>query len=191
MTSTPARSLAHRPPPPPAQRAKPVDPAAPPVPQRPARATPRAGTASAARRVARLRIRPALPSDLVPLQFFFDTALRRDYFLRRGQLEYLIRSRNHRVLVAAIDSVLVGAAILTRGTRLVNVLVHPSYRNLGIGRQLVQDSGAAEVRVKLDMSGGDPTGFYESLGFEPTPVRNAKGNVRLMARRGAAIRSAN
>jgi len=74
----------------------------------------------------------------------------------------------------------VGVAILTHGTRLVNALVHPAYRGLGIGKELVSHSGAREVRAKLDMSTGDPRGFYESLGFEPTNQFNTKGNVQLM-----------
>jgi len=129
-----------------------------------------------------LLVRPALPSDLVPLQFFFDTTLRKDYFIRRGQLADLLAGPHHQVFVAEIDQVLVGVAVLTRGCRLVNALVHPAYRGLGIGRALVQASGASEVRAKLDMSTGDPRGFYFALGFEPTGQRNGKGNIELLRR---------
>jgi ribosomal protein S18 acetylase RimI-like enzyme len=125
-------------------------------------------------------VRPALRGDLVPLTFFFDTLLRDDYFLRRGQLREILEGPHHELLVAELDSILVGAAITTRGSQLVNVLVHPTYRGLGVGRALVRRSGAASVRVKRDMSTGDPRGFYESLGFETTGDRNAKGNIELM-----------
>ena len=131
-----------------------------------------------------LTLRPAQESDLVPLGFFFDTALRRDYFLRRGQLEDLVRGPYHQVYVAEIDNVLVGVAITTRGTRLVNALVHPGYRGLGIGRALVEASGATQVRAKLDMSTGDPRGFYFAMGFESTGRRNGKGNIELLEKRG-------
>jgi len=114
------------------------------------------------------------------LCFFFDTVLRKDYFLRRGQLEDILNGRHHKVFVAEIDGILVGVAILTRGTRLLNALVHPAYRGLAIGKELVSQSGAREVRAKLDMSTGDPRGFYESLGFEPTDQFNTKGNIQLM-----------
>lgn len=130
-----------------------------------------------------LTVRPALLSDHAPLQFFFDTVLRRDYFLRRGQLEEMLRSDRHSVFVAEFDLVLVGVAVLTRGARLVNALVHPAYRGLGVGRALVEESGAREVRAKLDMSTGDPRSFYASLGFSPTGERNGKGNIELMRRR--------
>lgn len=135
-----------------------------------------------------LRVRPAQASDHVPLTFFFDTALRRDYFMRRGQLEDLLTGRHHQVYIAEIDSVLVGVAITTCGSRLINALVHPAYRGLGIGRALIERSGASEVRAKLDMSTGDPTGFYEALGFRTTGERNAKGNIELLRRgvRGSA-----
>lgn len=129
---------------------------------------------------ATLRVRPAEPSDATALQFFFDTALRRDYFIRRGQLQELLDGRYHRVWVAEIDMILVGVAITTCGTRLVNALVHPGYRGLGIGRALVDASGATEVRAKLDMSTGDPRGFYEAMGFRCSGEQNEKGNIEIM-----------
>ncbi len=133
-------------------------------------------------RRANLALRPATAGDLVPLNFFFDTALRQDYFLRRGQIEDMLNSDYHRVLVAEIDTILVGIAVTTRGTRLVNVLVHPAYRGIGIGKALVAGSGATEVRAKIDMSTGDPRAFYRALGFKTTKKLNAKGNIELMRR---------
>lgn len=140
-------------------------------------------------RPAALTVRPVCASDLVPLSFFFDAVLRRDYFMRRGQLEEIIRSRRHRVYVAEIDAVLVGAAITTRGARLINALVHPAYRGLGIGRELIRCSEATEVRAKLDMSSGDPRGFYRSLGFASTGTRNRKGNIEILRLPNAARRN--
>ncbi len=133
-----------------------------------------------AARPATLTVRPAGQGDLVPLNFFFDTVLRRDYFIRRGQLEDLVGGQYHQVYVAEIDAVLVGVAITTRGSRLVNTLVHPAYRGLGIGKELVGRCGATEVRAKLDMSTGDPRGFYRRLGFVPTGARNDKGNIEVL-----------
>jgi len=129
-----------------------------------------------------LTVRPAEAGDAVPLGFFVDTALRRDYFLRRGQLDEMLRGTRHRVWEAEIDGVLVGLAITTRGTRLVNALVHPAYRGLGIGRALVEHSGAVEARVKCDMHTGDPRGFYRRLGFEPGPRTGRRGQIELMRR---------
>ena len=137
----------------------------------------------APQRPVSLAVRRASTIDEVPLQFFFDTALRSDYFLRRGQLADILRSPYHEVYIAELDTVLVGVAITTRGTRLINALVHPGYRGLGIGRALVQHTGVTEVRAKTDMSSGDPRGFYRSLGFESTGDVNAKGNIELMRRR--------
>jgi GNAT superfamily N-acetyltransferase len=137
---------------------------------------------------ATLTVRPALRSDAVPLSFFFDTALRRDYFLRRGQLSDMLSSPYHDVWVAELDGILVGVAITTRGTRLVNALVHPAYRGLGIGRALVCCSGAREVRAKLDMSTGDPRPFYRALGFRSTGARNERGNIELMRREPRGVR---
>lgn len=134
------------------------------------------------RQPARLAIREATATDVAPLNFFFDTVLRNDYFLKRGQLQDMINSRNHRVFVAEIDFILVGVAILTGQTRLVNALVHPAYRGLRIGRALIETSGAKQVRAKIDMSTGDPRPFYHALGFQPTGQHNHKGNIELMQR---------
>lgn len=131
---------------------------------------------------ANLDVRAARPDDVPPLQFFFDTALRRDYFLRRGQIAEMVADRSHQVYVAELDSVLVGVAVTTGRKRLVNALVHPAYRGLGIGRALVNSTQAAEVRAKLDMSSGDPRPFYQRLGFTPTGVRNKKGNIEILKR---------
>jgi len=131
-------------------------------------------------RPASLAVRPAQPTDLEPLRFFFDSVLRRDYFIRRGHLEEMLAGAHHRVLLAELDAVLVGVAILTAGTRLVNVLVHPAYRGLGVGAALVERSGAREVRAKLDMSAGDPRAFYRALGFVDTRKSNPKGNIRVL-----------
>jgi len=129
---------------------------------------------------ARLTVRRAQPGDRVPLSFFFDAILRRDYFLRRGQLEDILNGPHHEVYVAEIDAVLVGVAITTRGSRLINAIVHPAYRGLGIGRALLRKSKVTEVRAKLDMSTGDPRGFYRALGFESTGIRNEKNNIEIM-----------
>lgn len=144
---------------------------------------PRGANAAAPRPVA-LAVRPAGPGDVVPLTFFFDTMLRKDYFLKRGQLEDILSGRHHQVYVAELDAILVGVAITTRGCRLVNVLVHLAYRGLGIGRELVRRSGASEVRVKVNMSAGDPRGFYKSLGFDPTGYFDQTGNIEVMRLRG-------
>lgn len=138
------------------------------------------GNGNGAARPVALTVRPASRSDLVPLNFFVDTVLRRDYFLRRGQLEDLVTGRYHQVYVAELDTVLVGIAVTTRGSRLINALVHPAYRGLGIGKALIDESGATEVRAKLDMSTGDPRGFYRRLGFVSTGVHNDKGNIEVL-----------
>ena len=127
-----------------------------------------------------LTVRLASSSDLVPLTFFFDAILRNDYFIRRGQLADILNGKHHHVYVAELDAILVGVAVTTRGSQLVNVLVHPAYRGLGIGRALVHSSGAVSVRAKLDMSTGDPREFYSSLGFEPTGCFNERGNIEVM-----------
>jgi GNAT superfamily N-acetyltransferase len=140
----------------------------------------RNGPAATARPPARLTLRRATLHDAISLNFFFDAMLRKDYFLRRGQLTEILAGTHHKVFIAEIDCVLVGIAIVSGGSRLINVLVHPAYRGLGIGRALVEQTRATEVRAKLDMHGGDPRGFYRALGYRSTGRFNAKGNVEVM-----------
>jgi GNAT superfamily N-acetyltransferase len=144
---------------------------------------PQPGSPEGLRLTARLTVRTALEGDLTPLSFFFDAILRRDYFLRRGQLREILSGRRHKAFVAEIEGVLVGVAILTAGARLINVLVHPAYRGLGIGRALLACSGATEVRAKRDMSTGDPRGFYRALGFVETGgLVGSREQIELMRR---------
>lgn len=142
----------------------------------------RSAAAPAPPAAGRLELRRAAPGDLVPLQFFFDVLLRRDYFLRRGQLQELLAGRHHQVWIAELDAVLVGVAVTSGGCRLVNALVHPAYRGIGVGRALVGISRATEVRAKLDMSSGDPRPFYARLGFTPTGQFNRKHNIEIWRR---------
>ncbi len=131
-------------------------------------------------RPAALILRRAGATDLKPLEFFFDTLLRNDYFLRRGQLAEMLDDGYHEVYVAEIDAVLVGAAITTGGARLVNVLIHPAYRGIGLGSALLNFSRAWEVRVKTDVSAGDPRGFYRRAGFRSVARDAARPHIEIM-----------
>lgn len=42
---------------------------------------------------AALTVRPAGPGDRVPLGFFLDSVLRKDYFIRRGQLDDILSGK--------------------------------------------------------------------------------------------------
>ncbi len=152
-------------------------------------ARPGAAPARPATLPARFVLRPAQPGDEAPLQFFFDVTLRRDYFLRRGQLRDMLRGGRHRVLVAEIGGVLVGIAVTTRRATLVNLLIHPAFRGVGLGSALVDASGAQTVRVKTDMRSGDPRRFYEQLGFKAIGPAAGKPHIERMCRPRRAARN--
>ena len=44
---------------------------------------------------AELTVRRSEASDEIPLGFFFDTVLRKDYFVRRGQLNDILNGKYH------------------------------------------------------------------------------------------------
>ena len=114
-----------------------------------------------------LVIRRADPRDLTAVTFFVDTCLRNDYFFRTGHLQAMLASARHRVSLIILDDALVGLAITTRPATLVNLLIHPAYRGLGIGTTVLKHVNPSAVRCKTDMSTGDPGRFYAKNAFRP------------------------
>jgi hypothetical protein len=55
--------------------------------------------------------------------------------------------------------------------------VHPYARGLGIGRLLVDAVDVDRIRVKTDMSSGDPAGFYTRLGYRDRGADPARPHV--------------
>ena len=127
-------------------------------------------------------IRHARFDERESIGFFLDCILRRDYYMKRSPLDEVLSGIRHETFVALEGSWIVGLAILTRGDRLVNILVHPSYRGIGLGRAMLELSGAKSVRVKLDMAAGSPLGFYVKQGFQVCREQTGKDHVVVVVR---------
>lgn len=92
--------------------------------------------------------------------------------------------RSLRVVCARADGVLVGLArIVGDGLTIVylqDILVHPDYQRLGIGRELLKLAlePFEDVRQKVLITDDEPRqrAFYESLGF--TEIRDAVNPIR-------------
>jgi len=122
-----------------------------------------------------IEIRVASESDCEGVVSLLDRELRkRDWFCPR-QIVYRwvtgdngdgTRRRPGIVYVAIRDREIVGVAIGSRRSRvLFTLLVDARFRGLGIGRALVRAVAPFRVRVKRDMTSGDPAGFWERLGY--------------------------
>ena len=103
--------------------------------------------------------------DTLPLCDWCDLHLQGDFFFRRGHLRGIIERTNTAVWIVLVDSVMSGLVILYRESMLHNLYLAPDCRGGGIGTSLVQFFRPTAVRAKKNMIAGDPTGFYERLGF--------------------------
>lgn len=140
--------------------------------------------------VAGLWTREATAADLPVLAEFFDVLLYRDYFFRRGHLADLLEQRNVRVQVVMEGWVLVAVAVqTTSNSSLLNLLVHPAYRGLGIGRALLAMLEPERVRVKTDASTGNAAGFYRKLGYRRVERRRRVSTYARPARKSTGFRS--
>ena len=125
-------------------------------------------------------IRNAVASDYGALVAFLDEFLRRDYFIRRRQLQEILGGRYHEALLAVDDERILGVAITTRRLRtLVNLLVRPCERKRGIADALLFRLRVERIRVKTNVSDGDPTGYYLKRGYRMSPERTGKPHIRI------------
>lgn len=126
-------------------------------------------------------IRNAVTDDFAIVGAFLDAHLRRDFFVPRKQLEHVLTGRYHEMVLAFDQERLVGLAIMTKAQRtLVNLLVEPCERKRGIGDALLSQLRAERVRTKLNVSDGDPSGYYRKRGYRDSPERTGKKHIKVM-----------
>lgn len=125
---------------------------------------------------AAVTVRPATPADVGRLDVLERTCFTADRISRR-QLGYLIRRANAVVLVAEVDDLLVGDAVLlfssaTAVARLYSIAVAPEARDQGVGRTLVRAAEQhawshqrAYLRLEVRKDNTAAIGLYASLGY--------------------------
>jgi GNAT superfamily N-acetyltransferase len=111
-------------------------------------------------------LRLATTEDLAALQVYVDVLMRRDYYMTPKQLRDAVT--RHETYVLAIDGILIAIAIVCGQGTLVNLVVHPLARGLGLGRVILNALELHRIRVKTNQSTGDPTGFYTRCGWHLT-----------------------
>jgi len=109
-----------------------------------------------------------------------------------GRIRRHIADANSIVLVASLDGIIEGCAIMKfqdESAHLLLLVVQPKARNRGIGRALLrsleafcQNAGICSIRLELRASNATARHFYEALGY------HAAGRVpRYYDRRESAI----
>lgn len=126
----------------------------------------------------KIRIRRAEINDIPRILGFVDIYLRRDWLLRRP---YLVEKIKHKVsYIAEENEKIVAWATCDKG-RLYNLLIHPAYRGFGIGAHFIKFLNPSIIRSKSDQSTGDPTKFYEKLGYKIISQKEGrKRNINIM-----------
>lgn len=126
-------------------------------------------------------IRNAVADDFVEVSAFLDEYLRKDYFVKHAQLQEILRGRHHEMVLAIDQERIVGVAIMTKRLRtLVNLLVDPCERKRGIGDALLSRLQVERVRAKLNVSDGDPSGYYRKRGYRDSAERTGKQHIKIM-----------
>ncbi len=125
-------------------------------------------------------IRDAVESDFDGVTSFLDRFLRRDYFIPHRQLREILRRRYHEMILAVDGDRILGLAIMTKAQRtLVNLLVDPCERKRGIGDALLSRLRVERIRVKMNVSDGDPTSYYLKRGYRMSQERTGKRHIRI------------
>ncbi|GAI70036.1 unnamed protein product [marine sediment metagenome] len=138
-----------------------------------------------------IQYRLANESDLPAIVSFVDFWLKgegladkvpgsaHDYFVPAGRhLKYVTK---YTTLLALLENCIIGWAVKTHKGVLIHLLVAGTFRNQGIGSQLLKSLDPTQIRSKMDQSAGDPAEFYENLGYvkSPGPSQGRKHNIEL------------
>jgi N-acetylglutamate synthase-like GNAT family acetyltransferase len=130
----------------------------------------------------KFKIEKATKKDIPEILAFVDIYLRNDWLVRRP---YLISCMNRDAvyMVRNEEGRIVAWATCHEG-RLWNLLVHPKYRGCKIGKMLMEELKPTIIRSKSDQSTGDPTSFYEKMGYVVVERKaGRKRNINIMIKK--------
>lgn len=121
-------------------------------------------------------------TDIPKVLAFVDIFLRRSWFVRR---KYCYDHMNESYIV--LDHEKLVGWIFIGGERvkktLYNLIIHPAYRKKGIGRVLIEKLKPQIIRSKMDQASGDPTKFYEKIGYKLIEKRvGRRKNINILVR---------
>ncbi len=138
-------------------------------------------------------------SDCLAVEHFADAVLRDDFFFRKGHWLSLLSDSRVQLLVARLQqqgsaewSEILGVVVLYADSVLHNLFLSRWCRGLGLGSAIIDAISPSTIRAKVDMSTGDPSGFYARLGFTHEESRSGKrGQIRVLTKVGESTRASN
>lgn len=133
-------------------------------------------------------------NDANALQDWTDAALREDYYFKKGHWLNLLNRPAVQVYALAVGAdpnsplwSTAGIVIVYHNTRLLNLYLAKELRSLGLGTEVMKLISPSEIRAKTDMSAGDPTAFYERLGYEQHSTgEGPNGTIAILRKKGHA-----
>lgn len=129
-------------------------------------------------------------SDVLAVEHFADAVLRDDFFFRKGHWLSLVSDSRVQLLCVRLQppgseewSEICGILVLYADSVLHNLFLARPWRSLGLGSAIIEAVSPSVIRAKVDMSTGDPSGFYARLGFTHEESRKGKrGQIRVLTR---------
>lgn len=129
-------------------------------------------------------------SDCLAVEHFADSVLRDDFFFRKGHWLSLVSDSRVQLLAVRLQppgseewSEIVGVVVLYADSVLHNLFLARHARAMGLGSSIIEAISPTTIRAKVDMSSGDPSGFYSRLGFTHEESRKGKrGQIRVLTR---------
>lgn len=128
--------------------------------------------------------------DVLAVEHFADSVLRDDFFFRKGHWLSLVADSRVQLFCVRLRpgdqlewSEIVGVVVLYADSTLHNLFLAPHWRSLGIGTAIIGAVAPSTIRAKIDMSTGDPSGFYARLGYTHEEARKGKrGQIRVLTK---------
>lgn len=138
-------------------------------------------------------------TDCNAIEHFADAVLRDDFFFRKGHWLSLLNDSRVQLLAVRIQqegqlnwSEILGVVVLYADSVLHNLFLARWCRGLGLGAAIIEAISPTTIRAKIDMSTGDPTGFYNRLGFTHEAAREGKrGQIRVLTKLPTSTRAVN
>lgn len=138
--------------------------------------------------VSAVRLHLAGVDDLEAVCDLVDSQLRGDAYMPRSQVAQILRRPTCAVWLIEFEEQLVGIAITYEKTMLYNIVVAPWARSRGVAKSVLDQLQVRAVRCKTNMKAGDPTPFYEQLGFTTKERDRARPHIAVMTRELAGER---
>lgn len=98
-----------------------------------------------------------------------------DYFISPSQHKKYIEK--YSTFIVCDENIIVAWAVIQNDGSLIHFLIAGTHRRQGIGRMFLKRLNPQLIHSKSNQSSGDPSGFYEKLGYKK--VRSVKSKSRL------------